>query len=66
MLEIRHFPRFFHKICVPEANATKTTENKHGGQELCVRGRKNKQNLMDSRHVWRENKNTSTGFIEFF
>ena len=33
--EIRRFPRFLHEISVPEANATWTTENKHGGQELC-------------------------------
>ena len=58
-LGIRHFPRFFHEIRVPEANAAWTTENKHGGQKLCEpeRGRKNKQNLTDSRHMWGENKN---------
>ena len=34
MLEIRHFPRFFHEMSVPEGNATCNAENKHGGLEL--------------------------------
>ena len=34
MLEIRHFPRFFHEMSVPEGNATCNAENKNGGLEL--------------------------------
>ncbi len=61
-LEIRHFPRFFHEIRVPEAIATWTTENKDGRQKLCERGQKNKQNLTDSWHLWSKNNNIFHAF----
>ena len=45
-LEIRHFPRFFHVMSVPEGNATCNAENKRGGFELSKRKRKDVQNSM--------------------
>ena len=50
-LEIRHFPRFFHEMSVPEGNATCNAENKHGGLELSKRKRKHVQNSTDYQHV---------------
>jgi len=51
MLEIRHFPRFFHEMSVPERNATCNTENKHGGLELSERKHKDVQNSTDYQRV---------------
>ena len=50
-LEIRHFPRFFHEMSVPEGNATCNVENKHGGLELSKRKRKDVQNSTDYQRV---------------
>jgi len=51
MLEIRHFMHFFHKMSVPEGNATCDAENKHGGLELSKRKHRDVQNLTDYQHV---------------
>ena len=61
-LEIRHFPRFFHEMSVPEGNATCNAENKHGGLELSKRKRKDVQNLMDYQRVRGENRNILHAF----
>ena len=50
-LELRHFPRFFHEMSVPEGNARCKAENKHGGLELNERKRKDVQNSTDYQRV---------------
>jgi len=47
MLKIHYFPRFFHKMSVPEGNATCNAENKHGGLELSKRKQEDVQNSTD-------------------
>jgi len=61
-LEIRHFPRFFHEMSVPEGNATCNAENKHGGLELSKWKHKNVQNWTDYQCVWGENRNIFHAF----
>ena len=51
MLEIRHFPRFFHELSVQKGNATYNTENKLGGRVLSKRKHQDVPNLTDSQRV---------------